>query len=206
MANIGIDEREALSKMVGVLSYRPNQMFKWLLQSKSQLTALYTANQVGKNAAVAMDYVLRIIGNHPIEKKNIRPRTTVRTIRFASETLPSESTGETRNTQYPEFKKRLPYELIKKDITSKRPAMTIRDPQGGDDIMIEFVSYSQESQAMAGVQRNSVWCDEEPTKEFYDEQIPRLYVSDGDIVITFTPVPGSIGWMYDEIYQRAKTI
>lgn len=103
-----------------------------------------------------------------------------RIFRFASEMLPTEKAGlegdtiqsaEINNTQYPEFKKWLPPFLIKKDITVRNPAITLFDPNAnqdfgglkyvGADIMVEFVSYNQSVQAGAGVQRLSVWEDEE---------------------------------------------
>jgi hypothetical protein len=48
--------------------------------------------------------------------------------------------------------------------------------------------------------------DEESNQDFYEEQIPRLLAANGDLIFTFTPVPGSIGWEYDSLYERAKTI
>lgn len=145
-------------------------------------------------------------------------------MRFCSETLPGEKetsgkeqgegqSAEVRNTVYPEFKKWLPNFLIKKDITIRRPTMTLYNPwrgtafgsqvYPGDDILVEFISYSQTVQAGAGVQRVSVWCDEEPPYDFYMEQMPRLIAEDGDFILTLTPA-NKISWAYDEIFERAK--
>lgn len=163
---------------------------------------MITGNQFGKSSSVAYDYVLRIMGMHPIEGKNIRPNDPIRTFRFASETLPSDgSDGESRNTQYPAFRKRLPYELLKKDITIRRPVLTVKCIQGGPDIYVEFVSYNQDVQAMAGVQRKSIWLDEEPHLDFYQEQLPRLLAANGDMIFSMTPV--EISWVYDELFERA---
>ncbi len=160
-----------------------------------------------KTASAAYSYVLRILGMHPIEKKNIRPNDPIRIFRFSSETLPNEAEGkEVRNTQYPEFKKWLPPSLIKKDITIRKPVMTLLDPQGGPDIYVEFTSFNQDTQAQAGVQRKSVWIDEHAPKQFYEEQLPRLLAADGDIVYTLTPAQEHLDWEYDEIYERADVI
>lgn len=134
-----------------------------------------------------------------------------RIFRFASETLPSdkENTGdkgesaEIKNTLYPEFKKWCPPMLILKDITARVSSMTILDPFGRGNIIIEFVSYNQPTQAGAGVQRMSILCDEEPPIAFWEEQKPRLMSEDGDIVLTLTPATG-VSWTFDEIYEKAK--
>lgn len=132
----------------------------------------------------------------------------LRIYRFASQNLPGTAGGdvrEVRNTQYPEVKKWLPPSLIKKDINSRYPVLTLKDINGGPDILIEFVSYGQELQAVAGSQRKSIWCDEEPPYDFMEENYPRLMAADGDILFTMTAA-NKISWMYDEYYERAAVI
>jgi len=155
---------------------------------------------------LAMDYVFRVLGMHPNKYKNMKEDSGIRTFRFASQSLPSEaSEAEVKNTQYPAFKRRFPLNLVEKDITIRRPVLTVRCPHG-DNVNIEFISYSQDTQATAGTQRASAWFDEEPGKDMFEEQVPRLLATDGDIMFTFTPVPGSIGWEYDDLYERARII
>lgn len=165
-----------------------------------------TGNQFGKNECGVMDYTFSILGWHPNKLKNVNPEDTVRTFRFASNTLPSESeTDEVKNTQYPAFKRRFPLDLIEKDITARKPVVTVKTPDG-KNLNIEYVSFGQEIQSGAGVQRKRIWIDEECSEGFFEEQLPRLLAADGDILFTFTPVPGSIGWMFDTMYERAKYI
>ena len=83
--------------------------------------------------------------------------------------------------------------------------MIIYDPFGGPDIIVEFVSYNQSVQAMAGVQRASIWCDEACSPDFYEEQLPRLIAEDGDIIFTYTPADRS-SWLFDEFFDRAREI
>ena len=71
------------------------------------------------------------------------------------------------------------------------------------DILVDFVSYGQETQATAGVQRCSIWLDEQSPREFYEEQLPRLLESGGDVIITCTPAD-VITWLHDDIYDKAK--
>ena len=156
-------------------------------------------------------------------KKIEIPKRKTRIFRFCSETLPGESetvgadnTGEStevRNSVYPAFKKWLPAFLIKKDITARKPSITLFDPNHGqqfgdiqhqgEDIVVEFVSYSQSVQALAGVQRLSIWCDEEPPLPFFEEQLPRLLAEDGDLLISLTPA-NRVTWTYDEIFEQTQ--
>jgi len=133
-----------------------------------------------------------------------------RTWRCASENLPGQAddekgvqSEETRNTQYPEFKKWLPPHLIVKDITARNPVIKIRDPNGGQNILFEFVSYNQSTQGQAGVQRAGVWFSEQPPLSFYNEQKPRLLASGGYMDIGLTPAL-YMSYMYDEIFCRAR--
>lgn len=143
--------------------------------------------------------------------KIIQHQRGSRVFRFCSETLPGQSanvskegeSAEVKNTQYPEFKKWLPPFLIKKDITFRNPALTIRDIFGGKDIIVEFVSYNQSVQSTAGHQRISIWLDEEPPMDFLEEQHPRLIAEDGDLIITNTPAD-RITYLYDMFFEKAK--
>lgn len=254
MENLGLSDSEVsqLNDFEGFLSYKVTWPIRKLLNAEQRTIALFTGNQFGKTAAVAYSYVLRILGLHPIAKKNItywrcsgcseeygvtqikdrvlkkvageevevplcacgsellKHKRGSKVLRFCSETLPGQSSNvsiegtsaEVKNTQYPEFKKWLPKYLIKKDITFRSPTMILIDPLGGDDIIVEFVSYNQSVQSTAGTQRVSVWYDEEPPKDFREEQQPRLLAEDGDEVFTLTPA-NHISWMYDEIYEKA---
>ena len=134
---------QVINDWAGFLSYKPCFLLKSLLATDAKTVLLNTGNQTGKNDAIAQHYVIRLLGQHPIESKNMRPSTQIRTLRFAAQTLPMESDGqgEVRNTVYPAFKRRLPPSMIKKDVTVRKPIMVLYDPQGGPDIVVEFVSY-----------------------------------------------------------------
>lgn len=190
----------------GYLLMKSNFITSALRECDKKIIGIFSGNRAGKTNDVVADYVDRILGRHPIEWKNIRPNTPIRVIRFASETLPLESEGEEiRNTIYPAFKARFPSYLIKKDITFRKPVITIKDIQGGPDIYIEFVSYSQETQTQAGVDRFSVYLDEHAPLSFYQEQIPRLLSAMGDLIVTLTPVE-YISWEFETIFSRADVI
>ena len=233
------------------LKYQHTWAFNKFIHLRHKTIALFTGNQAMKTSGCAYQYVLRILGLHPIPEKNILyfecaknhkynikslPKDWIcphckgeikihergsRIFRFASETLPGEkedtgkeeASAETRNTVYPEFKKWLPPHLKRSDIKSRNLSMRIYDPFNGyvfcdkeykgEDIVIEFVSYQQTIQGGAGVQRVSIWCDEEPPYDFYEEQIPRLMAEDGDMLLSLTPA-NKLSWTYDELFERAQ--
>jgi len=261
---MNLDEKtvKELNECSGFVSFVPTWQAKKFLTCPQKTVGLFTGNQAMKTCTTAYAYVLRVLGRHPIPKKNIvywecenrmkaklnddyKPeylskhksldsatwnfmkapkdskcpecgaKTMIhhrdsRVMRFCSDSLPGESSNvnfegvsaEVKNTQYPEFKKWLPPFLIKKDITHRRPTMIIKDIWGGNDIIVEFVSYNQSVQSTAGHQRVSIWLDEQPPPAFYEEQRPRLLKEDGDIIISCTPAD-RISYLYDEVFEKA---
>lgn len=188
------------------LSIRNTPIYMKFMQRPEQMIAFFTGNQWGKNVNIVKHYITRWMGKHPVESKNLRPGTKIRMYRFCSETLPTDPEGGDRNTIYPVLKRLLPKWMIKKDVTQRKPIMTIKDLQGGPDFYVEFVSYGQELQSQAGVQRASVYIDENCPRSFFEEQLPRLLASDGDVVIGMTPALGQVTWQFEDIYEKAGTI
>lgn len=234
------------------LKYQPTWQFKQLIHLPHKIIAAFTGNRAMKTSGFAYQYIYRLLGWHPIPEKNIlyfecpqKHKFTVKTLpkdwicpkcnseikiheresrifRFASETLPGETStvskdgsisAEVRNTVYPEFKKWLPPILLKQDIKHRNLAMIIHDINNGsifcdkeyygNDIIVEFVSYSQDVQASAGQRRVSVWMDEEPPFDFWEEQVPRVADEEGDLLLSLTPA-NKISWTYDGIFERAQ--
>jgi phage terminase large subunit-like protein len=208
---------KTLNEFSGALEFIVTKIFHWLINCPCKIIVLFTGNQFGKNELVIMDYYLRVLGTHPQKHKNILPDDKIRTIRFASENLPGESDGEeVKNTQYPVLKRRFNPNWILKDITARKSVVqvqpqTLRVLPNGDKCLtkpvnFEFVSYGQSTQSQAGVQRKSVYIDESSPPVFFQEQIPRLLAADGDLILSYTPIPGSMGWEFDELYERARII
>lgn len=204
--NLQGEDLQQAGDWANYLLFKPNFITSALRNCEKKTIGVFTGNQAGKTEDVVMDYIDRILGRHPIEWKNIRPNNPHRIIRFASQRLPLETEGEeVKNTVYPRFKSRFPSYLIKKDITVRKPVITLRDRQGGRDIFLEFVSYGEETQSQAGVQRFSIYLDEHAPESFYEEQIPRLMSSMGDLIITLTPVE-YISWEFEKIFGRTDVI
>lgn len=203
------DERtiNQLNEYAGVFEYEPTLVLSWLMKSPCKITCLFLGNQFGKGESAIMDYWHRVNGTHPNPHKNFKPEDKIRVVRFASENLPGENVeAEVKNTQYPVLKRRFLPSWIKKDITARHPVVTVKPMLGGKPVQFEFVSYGQTVQAGAGVQRASVWIDESCPPAFFYEQLPRLLAGDGDIIVTLTPVPGNLGWEFDELFERARVI
>jgi len=217
LSQLSEDDIRALNDFGGFLEFIPTQTWHWLINCPCKIKCMFYGNQKGKNEEAIMDYYLRVWGKHPQKHLNILPDDKVRTIRFASENLPGEADGEeVKNTQYPVLKRRFNPTWIIKDITARKTVVqvqpqTLRVLQNGEKCLtkpvnFEFVSYGQTAQSQAGVQRKSVYIDESAPKNFFDEQIPRLLAADGDLILSYTPVPGNMGWEFDELYERARVI
>lgn len=300
MPDISSKDADILNQFEGLLSFQWTWAFKYFIHMPFDNIALFTGNQCMKTASCAIQYVFRIMGWHPIPKKNVlyfecpelvkeeetadkafddtlikhpwvsrklpdgssinlhregdyfdsvfypgaypkryykslRPKDNkctfcgaklrvhkrkTRVFRFAGEVLPGDSdtvgdggqSTEVKNAAYPEFKKWLPAFLIKRDITARKFTMLLHDPNNGhefgdikykgEDIVVEFVAYSQPTKG-AGVQRLSIWQDEEGSIDWYEEQGPRLVAEDGDFLTSLTPA-NKITWTYDELYERAQ--
>lgn len=198
--------RANLSGWEGFFDFTPTQPFHWLLTCPCQIIVFFTGNQFGKNKTVVQDYALRLLGRHPNPQKNVSPTDEIRVFRFASQTLPGEKVeGEVANTQYPVLKKTLPSHMIGSDITERKPVLAVNTACG--PYQFEFVSYGQVVQRTAGQQRKGIWIDEACGQEFFEEQYPaRLIASDGDLIITYTPTPGTSGWEFDYLYERARIV
>jgi hypothetical protein len=201
-----VSDKMFLSELEPWMSIETTWAYQQMMGRTEKIKAWFTGNQFGKNTLTVKQYIARIAGIWPVEELNMRPNIEYRTLRFCCDVLPNSPDRPDGNTIYPVFLKYLPPSWIKQRPTSKNANMVLIDPQGGNDIYFEFVSYSQELTRQAGVQRFSIWIDEHCSWSFFEEQLPRLVASDGDIIITMTPATAGIGWQYEEIMEKAGTI
>jgi len=150
---------------------------------------------------VAYNYFLRILGIHPVERLN----HLARKIRCLSPSLPQPGGMEDQeNTQYIEFKRLLPPELIEKDITARSMNMIIRRPDGSKTVLM-FNSTNQEMQKLGRIQLSSCWHDEESPKAIREESKMRLLSEGGDEIFSLTPT-NALSYTYDEVWLRAECI
>jgi hypothetical protein len=101
----------------------------------------------------------------------------------------------------------MPPFLIKHKPSTRRATIEVKDIWGGDNIVIEFVSYKSGTDTTRGHDRVSIWADELGSEEFYDEQHPRLIVEKGDFIITYTVTDETKSTiLFDLLYDRARVI
>ena len=183
---------------IASLVYHP--MMSRYTCSEANIRGVFKGNQGGGTTASANDAVLRCLGVHPVGRRNRLEKP----IRFVSKVKP-QGLDDEENQQYVEFKRLFPNELIKQDVTARSAIMTLRDPLGGKDKKVEFMSSSQELDAFMSVQRSALYQDEEIDRVKWDESLIRLLKEGGDATITLTPVKG-MDWVFDKIWKRARRI
>lgn len=174
------------------------------------IIALFFGNQGGKTSEVARQYVKRLLGIHPIERKN----QLARKIRCMSSSLPlSKNEEEGDNAQYIELKKLIPPELILSDVTSRNQNLVVRRPPGLNTptTVFEFRSSKQELQDLGKIQLSSVWHDEETPNYIREECKMRLLAEGGDEYFSLTAI-NPYTYTYDDVWEkkhfvyRTKTI
>ncbi len=188
----------------GILTMEPTGILDTMLRLRHKVVVVLAGNQSGKTASVAYQYSLRVFGLHPVPEKN----KLANKIRCMSSSLPETSSeDEQDNTQYLELKKRIPPEMIKKDITARSQNLVVRRPVGisAKDCVFEFRSTKQELQDLGKIQLSSVWHDEETPKLMQQECAMRLLAEDGDEYYTVT-LTNPLSYVYDDIWQRAGYI
>jgi hypothetical protein len=173
---------------------------KKYLTSEAQTRAIIKGNQGGGTECAVYDAVLRLLGAHPVKRRNIINKP----IRFVSKCVPKDKDDE-ENQQYVAFKRLWPAEFMRKDITARSNVLTVRNPNGGEDRKVEFMASTQELDAFMSVQRSAYYQDEEIEKIKWDECHVRLLKEGGDTTISLTPVRG-LDWTFDSIWKKARAI
>ena len=186
-----------------ILAFEPHSVVNDFIMSEADMRVIIKGNQGGGTATATYDAALRVLGNHPVKKRNVLDKP----IRFVTKVKPTGADDE-ENQQYVEFKKFIPNYLIKKDVTARSAQMTISRPMGGE-AKVEFMSSQQDHDAFMSVQRAAYYQDEEIDRTKWDENQMRLASQkgkgSGDTIISLTPAKG-LDWTYDSIWCRAKRI
>jgi hypothetical protein len=192
---------EALNKWSGFLEFKKTDILEVLLQLPHSTIVIVSGNQAGKTSSVAKQYVMRVLGMHPVKGKN----KLARKIRCMSSSLPESSNEQEQdNTQYLELKKRIPYEMIVKDVTARSQNLVVKRPIGlsSENTVFEFRSSKQEMQDLGKIQLSSVWHDEETPKGHRQECKMRLLAESGDEIFSLT-MTNPLSYVFDEVIQNA---
>jgi hypothetical protein len=189
-----------VQKFESLVTFRHHDVGIKYIMSDANTRALIKGNQGGGTAWSTYDAALRIFGMHPNKTRN----TLNKPVRFISKCLP-KGPGDEENQQYVEFKRFVPSEFIKKDVTARSASMTIKSAYGGQDLKVEFMAKTQDIDAYMSVQRSAYYQDEEIDRTKWDENRIRLIKEGGDSTICLTPVRG-MDWTYDDIWKKASKI
>ena len=195
----------SVAKYDNLYNYQWHKVARAYLKSEAETRCIIKGNRGGGTVTSMMDAALRLLGMHPVERRNRLSDP----IRCVSKCLPKNDEDE-ENQQYVEFMRLFPREFVKKDVTSRNHHVIIRDANGGSDKKIEFMSKKQELDAFMSVQRSAYYQDEEIERVKWDESRARLLIpasqkTGGDTTLTLTPVRG-LDWTYDDIWRRASKI
>ena len=193
------------AKYENLMKFEPNDVALKFLNSPAHIRAIIKGNRGGGTTICSYEACLRVLGLHPVREKN----QIVEPIRFVTKCKPDGVTDK-ENQQFVEFNKFFPKEMIKKQVTHRRAIMDLKDPHGGADRHIEFMSSKQDLDAFMSVPRSALYQDEEIDRMKWDECTARLIDADslgqgGDATVCLTPVKG-LDWMYDGIWKRSSRI
>lgn len=188
------------NKIAKLLGMDLNEIGSRFIASPAYTRAIFKGNQAGGTFYCAYDAVLRILGLHPVERRNKLDKP----IRFVSKSIP-QGEDDVKNQQYVEFRQLLPPELIKRRLSFRNSTMAIRDPFGGSDKVVEFMGSHQDIDAFMSTQCSAYYQDEEIDRIKWDESVVRLLRYNGDAIICMAPVKG-MDWTYDRIYRKASKI
>jgi len=69
--NLSQKDINSLNDFSGLLSFKPTWASKEFMHEPAKTVGFFTGNQYGKTGTVARSYVMRVLGWHPVAKKNI---------------------------------------------------------------------------------------------------------------------------------------
>lgn len=170
---------------------RPQRLF---LEDDRRLSIWRDGNRVGKSWALAAEIIHRARGRHPF-KKTHRPPVRILVVGVSLEQMDPLMEAIWRFLPKGEIDPRNGYDLGR-GITGKPPRIVFTSGPGAGSA-INFATYRQGGQRIAGGAYHFIACDEPATESMYGELKPRLLTTRGDMRINFTPTPDAPpqGWL-----------
>ncbi len=204
-----IDERRQLAEQVvrsfeNLIAFQETETRNILRRINASVIAIFAGNRAGKTGTIAEHYMERLLGKHPIPKKNL----LMKKVRCMSSSLPENNDpGMSDNAQYVELKKLIPPWMILKDITARSQNLVVRRPPGlnTDRTVFEFRSSKQELQDLGKINLSSVWHDEETPEDKRTECQMRLIQEGGDELFSLTST-NPFSYCYDKIFRRSAYV
>lgn len=167
--------------------YPPHEGQLKVHRSYSKEVLLIAANRWGKTVCGMREVFWRATGTHPYKK--VKPHDVI-WCGFVDYNFYNKTTKRV-------FDQWLPKEHLIKFHESEKWA-TFRRKDGGI-CTVYFISYESGRETWQGGTVDFVWLDEEVPLDIYSEAVSRLISTNGDMLLTQTPVSG-LGWAYDAIY------
>ena len=195
---------QGLNRWTNFIGFQKTEHLRVLLKLRHKTIAIFAGNRGGKTSNIAYQYVMRVLGIHPVAYRN----ALMRKVRCMSSSLPENAEeDENDNAQYIELKKLIPYELIEKDVTARSSVMVVKRPEGlnSKKTVFEFRSSKQEMQDLGKINLSSLWHDEETPKDKREECVMRLMQEDGDEFFSLTAT-NPYTYTYDDIFNNASLV
>jgi phage terminase large subunit-like protein len=170
--------------------YKPQLQQEPFHSSNAKGKLALGGNRAGKTVAGATEVVQKMLGIHPNQKKP--PPVAWRAIGSSLE-------EGIKKIIIPELQRWIPPSQLKNGSweASYNASSRILTLENGSTI--EFLTYEQDVQQHAGTSRDGVWFDEEPPRAIFVENMVRLVDSDGEWIMTMTPLL-DMSWTYNQLY------
>lgn len=177
--------------------YKPHPGQEKFHRSRKRIRGVFAGNRWGKTYAGGMELHWHVSKTHPYWPPLSEGPVKARVCCVDLKTLYKAVLEDT-------FKVLVPRRYLKGgswDTAFSTEKMTLYYENGG---FIEFMYYTQEVEAFAGVARHVIWEDEEAPELIHRENMARLSTTKGIMIITMTPVRPQM-WVISEIYEKAET-
>lgn len=173
-----------------IAGYRPQKQQVPFHASHAKGKLALGGNRAGKTVAGATEVVQKMCGVHPNQKKP--PPVHWRAIGSSFE-------EGIKKIIIPELQRWMPPSQLKNGSWEASYDASARVLTLENDSDIEFLTNEQDVQKHAGTSRDGVWFDEEPSRAIFDENMIRLADTDGEWIMTMTPLL-DMSWTYNRLY------
>lgn len=172
------------------------------LASRAWIKAFFGGNGSGKSAVGTVDDLIQlcdasVLPPHLRQYKRWQPPFYLRVV--------APKMGVIESTVLEKFRELVPRDQLRGGSFDRAFSKEMRKLHFSNGSWALFNTSDQDRDAHAGVELHRVRFDEEPEWEIYLENVARLrsFAPEAQLSFTMTPsLKGSLGWTYDEIYER----
>lgn len=176
-----------------IVGYNPHEKQLEFHTSDKRIKLFLAGNRVGKTTAGACEVIWWATGTHPYINT---PEPPVR-IRVVGTDFPNG----VEKIVLPEIARWVPLSVLKGDSWEKAYHKAKRTLYFKNGSFIEFMSSDQDLDKFAGTSRHLIWFDEEPPNDVWNENVTRTIDTEGNMLMTMTPLLG-LTWVYDDLFMQ----